>query len=133
MKKILVPTSGTITAFEAAEYAMRVATAVKAEIHVLHVATEGENVDSMSDSLKVFELAGKKSDVPVHGSSVIGNVVDQIIDFAEENEMNLILMGASDGAVVEKWISHEVLGHTKIPVLVMPYQIFDFDEEEELD
>ena len=134
MKKILVPISGTVTAIESAEYAMRVAKAVQAEIHVLHVVNGDDEVDTMTDSLKVFVLASKNFRVFVQGFTVVGMVVDQIINHAEENDISLILMGASDGAVVEKWISHEVLGHTTIPVLVIPYQIFEFDvEADEMD
>lgn len=130
MKKILVPTSGTVTAFESAEYAMRVAKAIKAEIHVLHVFTEDEDPDSIKDSLHVFENASEGTLVPVYGFTAFGKVIDQIIEHAESNDINLILMGASNGLVVEKWISHDVLGQTSVPVLVMPYQIFDEEIDE---
>lgn len=32
---------------------------------------------------------------------------------------------AKDEYVVEQWLSYDVLGHTGIPVLVMPFQVFE--------
>lgn len=125
MKKILVPVSGTQSAYESAEYAMKIAKATNAVIHVLHVIGPGEEPEVMTDSLKLFELASEEANVQVQGLAVTGKIVDQIIDYAESNDIALILMGASNGLVVDKWVSHEVLGQTAIPVLVMPYQIFD--------
>ena len=129
MKTILVPTSGTVTAVESAEYAIRVAKSLKAEIHVLHVVTEDKDVESMKESLRSFERAGEESQVAVRGVTAVGNVIDQIIDYAESNLVSLILMGASNGSVVERWLSHEVLAQTAVPVLVMPYQIFDSEND----
>ncbi len=130
MKKILVPVSGAQSAYESAEYAMKVAKVTNAEVHVLHVVATDEDPDTMSNSLKMFERASKELNVRVIGHSVSGKVVDQIIDYAEANEVDLILMGASNGLVVDKWISNEVLGYTAIPVLVMPYQAFDLASNE---
>lgn len=125
MKRILVPVSGPQSAYESAEYAMKIAKATNAAVHVLHVVGPGEEPDVMTDSLKLFELASEAENVQVQGLAVHGNIVDQIINYAESNDIALILMGASNGLVVDKWVSHEVLGQTAIPVLVMPYQIFD--------
>lgn len=125
MKKILVPVSGSNNAPESAAYAMKIANAVNAEIHVLHVVRPNAESGNSADSLKMFELASDKSNIPFTSVTVHGKVVDQIIEYAESNDVSLILMGASNGFVVDKWISNEVLGQTAIPVLVMPYQIFD--------
>ncbi|NIO42682.1 MAG: universal stress protein, partial [Burkholderiales bacterium] len=54
-----------------------------------------------------------------------GAVLDQIIEFAEQNEIDLIVMGASRGAIVDLWISSDVRDNTTIPVLMIPYQMVD--------
>ena len=104
---------------------MQIAKTMGAEIHALHVIEEDADVESVDDAIKVFELASEEFGVRVRGSVSTGKVADEIIKYAEFHDINLVLMGASDGEVVEKWLSNDVLGHTTIPVLVMPYQLFN--------
>ena len=52
-------------------------------------------------------------------------MIDKIIEIDVESVVNLILMGASNGWVIERWLSSEVCGNTTIPVVVIPYQIFE--------
>ena len=123
MNQILVPTSGTTAAYESADYVMQIAQAIGAEVHILHVVSTDDDGEA-DEPLKMFEMASEFNQVKVRGVIRYGNVVKEIIDYAENNHINLVLMGASNGEVVEKWLGHDVLGHTSIPVLVMPYQIF---------
>jgi nucleotide-binding universal stress UspA family protein len=123
MKKILVPTAGLASAYETAEYVMKVARSIKAEVHVLHVMRDTSETEIGEASLKIFELASEEPGIHVVGSLRVGEVVAEIIDYAEQNQIDLILMGASNGEVVEQWVSYDVLGHTGIPVLVLPFQV----------
>ncbi len=125
MKKILVPTAGLASAYETAEYVMQVARSIKAEVHVLHVMRDQSETEVGEASLKIFELASEAPKIRVQGVLRVGDVVPEIIEYAEENKIDLILMGASNGAVVEQWLSYHVLGHTGIPVLVLPFQVFE--------
>ena len=123
MKKILVPTSGIVATYESAKYVMQVASVINAEVHVLHVVPQASEVELIDDSINQFESASEELGIRLVGRVGIGKVAEQIIRYAEANEVNLILMGASNGVVVESWLSYDVLGHTSIPVLVMPYQV----------
>lgn len=126
MKRILVPTSSLASAYEAAEYVMQVASILDAEVHVLHVFPDKENVWDCSDLFQMFELACEENGVRIIKAIATGSIAKEINRYTENNQINLVLMGASNGQVVEEWTSHEVLGHSGVPVLVMPYQIFDF-------
>ena len=130
MKKILVPTSGIVATYESAKYVMQVASVVNAEVHVLHVVQQASEIELIDDSVNQFESASEELGIRLVGRVGIGKVAEQIIRYAEANEVSLILMGASNGVVVESWLSYEVLGHTSIPVLVMPYQVFSAEAVE---
>ena len=123
--KMLVPTSGAASASETAEYVMQVAQAMNAELLVLHVIKPGHASEAGELPLETFQVAAEEAGVKVDCHLREGAVINQIIDFAEENEVDLIVMGASNGVIVDQWISSDVCGHTNIPVLVIPYQVFE--------
>lgn len=125
MVTILVPAAGQTTAAETADYVMQVARSLDAKVIALHIVGTGKSTEAGELSLEYFKNAGQDHDIPVECCFRSGAVIDQIVDFAEENEVDLILMGASDGRVVDQWISSDVRDSTTIPVLVMPYQIFE--------
>ena len=125
--KILVPTAGQKAAQDTAEYAMQVA--LDADVIALHVIKPGNSREAGELSLQYFTDAGQSYGVEVETEFREGAVIRQIIDYAESNLVSLILMGASNGSVVERWLSHEVLAQTAVPVLVMPYQIFDSEND----
>lgn len=125
MHKILVPTAGHLTAAETADYAMQVAKAIDAAVVALHVVRPGHSREAGELALEYFQTAANEHQVPVDCHFREGVIVDQIIVFAEEQEIDLILMGASQGTVIDKWISSDVRTSTMIPVLVIPYQMFD--------
>ena len=128
MKRILVPTAGSASAFECADYVMTIAKSLQAEVHVLHVIANGDDDDleSADAAIRVFELASEEYDVGVKGFVRSGRVVEEIIKYSEGNEICLVLMGASRGEVVEQWTSCDVLGHSGVPVLVIPAQVLEF-------
>ena len=123
--KMLVPTSGIASASETVEYVMQVAQAIHAELVVLHVIKPGHSREAGELALETFQIAAANAGIKVDSHLREGAVINQIIDFAEENEIDLIVMGASNGAIVDQWISSDVCGNTRIPVLVIPYQVFE--------
>ena len=125
MLRILVPTTGHSTAAETADYAMQVARATEAEVVALHVLRPGHSREAGELALEYFQSAGVEHDVNVESHFRQGVLVDQIIEFAEDQSIDLILMGASQGVVVDQWISSDVRYNTVIPVLVIPYQMFE--------
>ena len=123
--KMLVPTSGAASARETAEYVMQVAQAMDAELLVMHVIKPGHASEAGELPLETFQIAAAEAGIKIDCQIREGGVINQIIDFAEENEVDLIVMGASKGAIVDQWISSDVCGHTNIPVLVIPYQVLE--------
>ncbi len=49
-------------------------------------------------------------------------IVPTIVDFAEEESVSLIIMGAGRGRIVADWIVMDILDKTKIPVVIIPYK-----------
>jgi nucleotide-binding universal stress UspA family protein len=123
--KMLVPTSGAASARETADYVMQVAQAMNADLSVLHVIKPGHASEAGELPLETFKNAAEAAEIKVECFLREGAVIHQIIDFAEENNIDLIVMGASNGVIVDQWVSSDVCGNTNIPVLVIPYQVFE--------
>ena len=122
-KKVVVPTSSEVSAYESSESVMQIASLLNAEVHVLHVTSEDDSYSNFSNAFELFQLACEENGVRVKNVSVSGEIVSEIVRYAECINANLILMGASTGDNIEDWISHQVFGESKIPVLVMPNNI----------
>ncbi len=120
-----MPTAGQTTAAEIADYVMQIANAIGAEVLALHVIPNGVSREPGELSLEFFQNAGQQSGVKVECHFREGAVIHQIVDFAEQQRVDLIVMGASQGRVVDQWISSDVRDGTAIPVLIIPYQVFD--------
>lgn len=122
--KILVPTSGVTPARHTAQYAMEIATAINADVLAVHVVRPGHADESGELCLEIMEQAAKEAGVSIECTLRHGLVINEIIEVAEEQDVSLIVMGASEGFVVERWLSSEICGNTKVPVVVIPYQVF---------
>lgn len=122
-RRILIPTAGVAAATETADYVIEVALAMDAEVFVLHVVRPGKSHEAGELCLEVFRHAGEAGSVSVRGHIEEGVIAHQIVDFAEENEIDLIVMGAGNGTVVDNWMSSDVCRMTSIPVLVILNQI----------
>lgn len=121
--RILIPTAGVAAAMETADYVFEIANAIDAEVFVLHVVRPGKSREAGELCIEIFCESGKEAGVPIQGEISEGSTAHQIVDFAEENKIDLIIMGASNGVVVDDWMSSDVCGMTLTPVLVIPYQI----------
>ena len=119
--KFLVPTAGPEPAKERADYILTIAKNFGAELAVLHIAEEGENQETGKEALKIFEEAGTKADIQVKTHFKEGNVVKTLSEFAESENVDMIIMGASEGRIVAQWIVTDVIERTKIPVVIIPY------------
>jgi nucleotide-binding universal stress UspA family protein len=127
--KLLVPTAGPEPAKERADYILKIAKSFGAGVDVLHIAEEGEDQTTGKEALKIFEEAGGKNDVQVTTHFKEGNVVKIISEFAEAEEVDLIVMGASEGRIVAQWIVTDVIERSKIPVVIIPYGFSQIEVE----
>ena len=123
MKRILVPTAGEAPAKETAAYVVGIAKTLDAELTALHVLAEGESAEAGEKALRIFSDLGDKLGVKVSGFLGHGNVVSQIVDYANQNNIDLIVMGASQGKVVSEWISADVMERANPPVVVIPHEL----------
>ena len=101
--------------------------ALDADVIALHVIKPGNSREAGELSLQYFTDAGQSYGVEVETEFREGAVIRQIVSYAEEREVSLIVMGASHGRVLDQWLVSDVRESTEIPVLVIPYQILGTD------
>ena len=87
----------------------------------MHIQQEEDQAKG-EEALKVFSEAGQEADVNVIKILKKGDIVSTIIESAEKEAVNLIIMGASQGKVVSEWVSAGVMEKTNIPVVVIPHE-----------
>lgn len=96
-KKFIVPYDFSEVADSAAEHAMVTAKVVGAEVHVLHVVGKKDDIKSAKDRLDVevdrIRKASKAPDVTIVDHIRVGNIFDDIAEFAMEIGAELIFMG----------------------------------------
>ena len=66
--------------------------------------------------LELTEQAASQAGVPIETEPLHGPVIDKIIEVAEEREVQLIVMRASNGFILERWLSSEIRESTRVPV-----------------
>ena len=117
--KLLVPTAGPEPARENAEYIALLACSLEAEMIVLHI-TQNNNEQPGKDAFKIFENQCNKNNIKISTIIEKGEVVPAISKVADSEDVDLIVMGASEGMVVAKWLASDVLDKTKVPVVIIP-------------
>lgn len=118
--KILVPTAGPVPAKERAEYILKIAKELCADVDALHIIDTGKAEKTGTDALTIFSETGKKLGVTVKTHLKKGKVVPTIVKFIKTSKPDLVIMGASAGRVVGEWLVTNVIGKSKIPVVIIP-------------
>jgi nucleotide-binding universal stress UspA family protein len=124
--RMLVPTAGPTPAAGNAEYIVRMAKRLRAEVIVIHILDKIRQVDrgeraEGEKSLKIFATTCERLAVPFKTLLKEGDVVRTITEVADDEKVDLIVMGASEGRIVAQWIVADVLERTKVPVVIIPY------------
>jgi nucleotide-binding universal stress UspA family protein len=117
--KLLVPTAGPVPAREKAEYITKLACSLEAEMIVLHIKQD-DNEEPGKEAFKIFENQCNKENIKIKTIIVDGEVVPSISKVATEEDVDLIVMGASEGRVVAKWLVADILERSKVPVVIVP-------------
>ena len=120
--KVLTATAGPVPAKRKAEYIVNVAKKLGANLIALHILQKGQSEAKGQQALEIFDQAGQEAQVNVVGLLEQGDIVPTIVESAEKEGADLIIMGASEGKVVAEWISSGVMEKTKIPVVVIPHE-----------
>lgn len=142
MTKILVPTDFSPTAEMAFNFALKLASKINSEIVLYHVFTPLENlyIDTEAErdayNLKTSseliqklnnlkaKVASEYSSITV--STVLGRspIIESILDYAEDNHFQLIIMGTQGASGIKKVIigsqAARIIEDAKIPVLLIP-------------
>lgn len=132
---ILIATDGSENAERAVNYGIDLAEAYDATVHALYVIeTEATYIltvslsDNQMDEYKeygeetVTDVVERAAERNLEGTGVVrsGRVAEEIVDYAEENDIGTIVMGqVGRGATIDKYIggtAEKVMRTTDIPV-----------------
>ncbi len=123
--KLLIPTAGPTPAKEKAEYIIKLVKRLRAKALILHIVkdvAETEKCDQGKVALKIFKEAGDKFNVEVDTFLRDGELLDTISKFAEDYDVDLIIMGASEeGKMIADWIVSDLRYKTDLPVVIEPH------------
>ncbi len=139
-KKILVATDGSENARRAASYGVNIAKATGAEVHALYIistqhAVTTRTVMGWSEAFEEYlankggvaiadvEKLGKEAGVKVEPVFLKGIPADKILEYAEENNIDLIVMGTHGLTGIKRFligsVAESVVRHSKAPVMVI--------------
>lgn len=140
---IMVATDGSELARKAVDSAIKLARLNNAKLYAVHVIAPGETKVTqhdprdtewekhMKEHLKAqgreathyVETTGKIQNVAVEPVIMEGNPADEIVNFAEKNDIELIVMGSLGKTGVQRFllgsVAENVIRHSKKPVLVI--------------
>jgi nucleotide-binding universal stress UspA family protein len=137
--RILVPTDGSDPASAATEHALTIADRFGATVHALYVVdvdgiaheAPGLGLDALRDALRaegetatnaVVDRAEDRG-VGVRESVVDGVAEDAIVDYADDNGIDLIVMGTHGRRGLDRYlvgsVTERVVRRTELPTLVV--------------
>jgi nucleotide-binding universal stress UspA family protein len=139
MQKILVPTDFSDNALKAITYALEIAQKSGAVVCLLHVIEPSINMVNPQPDLFRDEVVQEKLEqlqlsrqsvtdrypgIKVDTELSRGAIITSILDFAEKEKMDLIVMGTTGASGLKEFfigsVTAGVIGKTKIPVLTVP-------------
>lgn len=140
LKKILIATDGSKNAKRAAYYGVNLAKIAGAEVHALYVistqhAVTTRTVKGWSEGFEEcltnkgraaiddVEKLGKEAGVKVEPEFLKGIPADEILEYAQENNIDLIVMGTQGLTGIKKFligsVAEKVVRHSRVPVMVI--------------
>ena len=118
MRHVLAATDFSDNAEAALALAVRYASAVYAGLHVLHVFAPGETNVTVNLAAAVAKAA---PDVPVRVAATSGDPAREILRYAAQHPINLIVLGAHcRRGVNAEGVADRVIRGARCPVLVVP-------------
>lgn len=135
--EILIPTDGTDSVQPAIEHALNLAETYGATLHALYVVDERSYamMDVRTDLIiETLETEGEHAvemireradaaDVPVETGVTTGNPYREILDYADENGIDLIVMGTHGRRGLDRYllgsVTEKVVRSSHVPVLTV--------------
>ncbi|HDD60300.1 MAG: universal stress protein [Thermoplasmata archaeon] len=121
---LLIPTAGTLPAKERGQYLVEIARRLRARIYAVHVVEEGASPLKVADgeeALEVIKEYAEKAGIPVETYTLKGDIIKNLVEFAREKDVDLILVGSSEGRIIADWIRKDLVKTSPIPVAIVPY------------
>lgn len=139
-KRILIATDGSEYAEKAASYGMKLAKTACAEVHALYVIStqhavitrtvkgwseglEESLTEKGSAAIGYVEKMGEEIGVKVTPVFLKGIPADKILEYAQENNIDLIVMGTHGLTGIKKFliggVAEKVVRHSRVPVMII--------------
>lgn len=139
-KKILIATDGSENSQKAAAYGIDIAKATGAEVYALYVvstehAGTARSVMGWTDAFEEYlankggvatayvEKLGEEAGVKVEPVYLKGVPAEKILEYTEESDIDLIVMGTQGLTGVQRFligsVAENVLRHSKVPVMII--------------
>jgi len=118
--KIIIPSAGSVADQRTVDYVIDIAKRLNAQLVVLRILSEKETEVEGEQSLRLFVENGKREKVPVNIILRRGDIVSVIIETAQEESVDLIILGVSRGEIVAEWMNAGAMERADIPVLLIP-------------
>jgi len=124
-KKILVPLDGSNLAELALPYAEELAAALNSEVFLVYVSEPAEDQYRHMHQLYIEDVAGqiRKRIKKVSPLVLSGKPAEEIIGYAEQNDVGLIIMASHGRSGITPWstggVAGKVLHVAKIPLLLI--------------
>jgi len=138
-KKILIPTDGSAVSMEAANQALEIAKAMNSKVHVIYVVdivpfvglpTEGlwESMKEIleeegTEALQKIKKKAKEMGLHITSEVLEGSPSNEIVQYAEKEKMDLIVIGTSGKSGLDKIllgsVAEKVSKKAHCPVLLV--------------
>lgn len=137
-KKIMVATDGSFLVKKAIDTAIEISRLSKAKLYAVYVVfpmtysvggfgwkqTATEHLRREGEkAIFIVKEAAKAAGVEVEPVLLEGHPVDEILKFAEQNDIEMIVMGTLGKTGIDRFllgsVAENVVRHSKIPVLVV--------------
>jgi len=134
---ILIPTDGSDQAERAVEHGLALAEAFDANVHALYVVeteasyilTVGLDDEEMAEYREygeelVSDVINRAEERGLSGTGVIrtGRVSEEIVDYADDNDIDNIVMGGQGQGAIEKYLgstAEKVVRMSSLPVTII--------------
>jgi nucleotide-binding universal stress UspA family protein len=142
-RKIMVATDGSELVKKAVDTAIEISKLGQTKLYAVHViplgdyyssmplAIDAEWIQAMEEHLRIegkeaivyVEDAGRAANVEIESVILEGNPANEIVDFAEKNDIELIVMGSHGKTGIQRFligsVAENVVRHSKKSVLVV--------------